>query len=72
MLALSRKANQKILIGENIVITIVEIRGNQVRIGISAPKHISIVRDDAVRKSPRTTVAAEQSPGGCKGERHHG
>jgi carbon storage regulator len=80
MLALSRKANQKITIGENIVITIVEIRGNQVRIGISAPKHISIVRDDAVRKSPRTATTTEPSPGGCcgqctgkcKGERHHG
>lgn len=80
MLALSRKANQKIMIGENIVITIVEIRGNQVKIGISAPRNIAIVRDDAVRKSPRTTVAAEKSSGGCcgqctgkcKGDCHHG
>ncbi len=78
MLALSRKANQKITIGENIVITIVEIKGNQVKIGISAPRDIAIVRDDAVQKSPPTTVTGKQSSGGCcgqctgncKGERH--
>lgn len=69
MLALSRKANQTITIGENIHITIVEIKGNQVKIGISAPRNIPIVRDDAVKKSPRTTLAPEKhSSGGCCGK----
>lgn len=49
MLVLSRKKNERILIGENIVITIVEIRGDKLRIGIDAPKDIPVDRDE-VRK----------------------
>lgn len=49
MLVLSRKKNERIVIGENIVITIVEIRGDKLRIGIDAPKDIPVDRDE-VRK----------------------
>ncbi|QDT84612.1 carbon storage regulator [Gimesia chilikensis] len=49
MLVLSRKKNERICIGENIVITIVEIRGDKIRIGIDAPKDIPVDRDE-VRK----------------------
>ena len=49
MLVLSRKKNERIFIGENIVITIVEIRGDKLRIGIDAPKDIPVDRDE-VRK----------------------
>lgn len=49
MLVLSRKKNERILIGENIVITIVEIKGDKLRIGIDAPKDIPVDRDE-VRK----------------------
>jgi len=46
MLILSRKVHQEIVIGEGISITIVAIRGKQVRIGIKAPSHVSIRRDE--------------------------
>lgn len=49
MLVLSRKKNERIVIGENIVITIVEIKGDKLRIGIDAPKDIPVDRDE-VRK----------------------
>jgi carbon storage regulator len=46
MLVLSRKKNESIIIDENIVITIVEIRGDKVRLGIEAPKEIPIHRSE--------------------------
>ena len=44
MLVLSRKVNEQIVIDHNTVITIVEIRGDKVRVGISAPSHIPVDR----------------------------
>lgn len=46
MLVLTRKLNESIYIGDNIKVTIVKIAGGQVRIGIEAPKDVSISRDE--------------------------
>lgn len=46
MLVLSRKQDQRIYVGDDIVIVIVAVRGGTVRVGIEAPKHVRIVRDD--------------------------
>ncbi len=53
MLVLSRKTNESIIIGENVEVKIVEVRGEYVKLGISAPKEISVHRKevyDAIRK----------------------
>lgn len=44
MLALARKVNQSIIIGNDIEITLLEIKGDQVKIGINAPKSVPIYR----------------------------
>jgi carbon storage regulator len=46
MLALSRKENESIMIGNDIEITVLEIKGDQVKIGISAPKSVPIYRKE--------------------------
>lgn len=46
MLVLSRKSTERIQIGDNVVVTVLEIRGNKVRIGIDAPKEIRVLRSE--------------------------
>ena len=53
MLILSRKINEKVVIGDDITVSIIEIRGDQVRIGIDAPKKVKVFRQevfDAIRE----------------------
>lgn len=59
MLVLSRQSDETIIIGDNIRVTIVEVRGDKVRIGIDAPRDVSVHRQeiyDAIRKEadPKT------------------
>jgi carbon storage regulator len=56
MLVLSRKRNESIIINDNIVVTIVDIRGDRVRLGIEAPKHVTVHRRevyDAIKESEK-------------------
>ena len=46
MLVLSRKKNESIIVDDTIVITVVEIRGDKVRLGIEAPREVSIHRSE--------------------------
>jgi len=63
MLVLSRKKNESIVIDNNIVVTVVEIRGDKVRLGIVAPKDVPVHRQevyDAIhgqRPSPQAVPA---------------
>ena len=50
MLILSRKTNQKILIGNDIEINIIEVRGEQVKIGIKAPQEIQVFRQELYKE----------------------
>ncbi|VAX40566.1 Carbon storage regulator [hydrothermal vent metagenome] len=64
MLVLSRKKNESIIIGENIVITIVEVRGDKVRLGIQAPREVPIHRSevyDAIHRNGGN-LHVEESP----------
>ncbi len=50
MLILTRKIGESLIINDNIVITILGVKGTQVRIGIDAPKNISIHREEVYKK----------------------
>lgn len=53
MLVLSRKKNERVLIGADIEVQVVEIRGDEVRLGFTAPEDVMIVRPDAHNQEPR-------------------
>jgi carbon storage regulator len=61
MLVLSRKKNESIVVDDTIVITVVEIRGDKVRLGIEAPREVAIhrseVRDAIAAQSEASTIA---------------
>ena len=61
MLVLTRKAGEKILIGDDIVITVLDVRRDGARIGIEAPHGIKIQRDEVVRAVTEANVAAAQA-----------
>lgn len=56
MLILARKVGQKIVIGDEVELTVVEVRGDQVRLGITAPRSIAVHR-----KELREQIAAENA-----------
>ena len=60
MLILSRKTDQQIKIGEDITITIIDIHGDQVKIGVEAPRNVKVFRQEVFNaiKSENTAAAA--------------
>ena len=58
MLILSRKEDEKILIDEDIKISIVEIKGNQVKIGIEAPQDVEILREEVFKSVEKENIQA--------------
>ncbi|MFY1026188.1 carbon storage regulator [Actinobacillus seminis] len=50
MLILTRKVGESLLIGDDISVTILNIRGNQVKIGVDAPKDVSVHREEIYQR----------------------
>jgi len=62
MLVLSRQRDESIMIGDNVEITIVDVRGDKVRLGITAPKEIPVHRREIYDAIQREKAAAKDSP----------
>lgn len=58
MLILSRRTNQSIVINDNIVVTVLEISGDQVRLGIKAPREVTVHREEVQREILEENLAA--------------
>ena len=61
MLVLSRHRDESIMIGDNIVITIVDIRGDKVRLGIQAPSNVPVHREEIYEAIKREAAAASEA-----------
>jgi len=57
MLVLSRKKDEKIIIGDSITVMVIEIRGDKVRLGIDAPKEVSVHRQEVYEAIQREAEA---------------
>ena len=60
MLVLSRQRDESIMIGDNIVVTIVDIRGDKVRLGINAPTEIPVHRQEIYEAIQRENLRASR------------
>jgi carbon storage regulator len=61
MLILSRRVNEKIVISDDIVVSVVEVRGDQVKLGIDAPRNVKVFRQevfDAIQEENKKAAAA--------------
>lgn len=58
MLVLTRRPGESIIVGQNIVITVIEIKGGQVRIGIDAPREIEVYREEIYEQVRKENLAA--------------
>lgn len=63
MLALSRKKGEAIIINNNVEITIIEVKGDQVKLGISAPKSVPIYRKEVYEQIQEANKEAMNSTG---------
>lgn len=63
MLALSRKKNEALIINNNVEVTILEVKGDQVKIGITAPKEVSIYRKEVYTQIQEANKAAADTGG---------
>lgn len=63
MLALSRRKGESLILGNNIELTVLEIRGDQVKLGINAPKDVPVYRKEVYEQIEEANKEAVQSKG---------
>jgi carbon storage regulator len=66
MLILSRRINEKIVIGDDIIVSVVEVRGDQVKLGIEAPRNVKVFREEVFiaiqEENKRAAASGAQLP----------
>jgi len=62
MLVLSRKVNQQIQIGPEIVVTVISVAGSQVRLGIEAPQHVRVYRREVLQPPAPPAAPPAETP----------
>ncbi|OWZ84850.1 carbon storage regulator CsrA [Natranaerobius trueperi] len=68
MLVLTRKANESIMLGDDIELTVVAIEGDRVKVGIKAPKDVEIYRSEVYQKIQKENLEASKVSGNMLGK----
>jgi carbon storage regulator len=61
MLILTRRVGESLMIGDNVNVTVLGIKGNQVRLGVNAPKEVSVHREEIYQRIQREHTAVKSS-----------
>ena len=67
MLILTRRVGETLMIGDEVTVTILGVRGNQVRIGVNAPKHVTVHREEIYERIQKE--GGVDLPGQAQGNR---
>jgi len=65
MLILTRRVGETVMIGDDVTITVLGVKGNQVRVGINAPKHVAVHREEIyerIKREQQTDEVSEEKP----------
>ena len=65
MLILTRRIGESVKINEDITVTVLGIKGNQIRIGVDAPKHVSVHREEIYQRLKKEEFEEEESKPNC-------
>ena len=62
MLILTRRVGETVMIGDDVTVTVLGVKGNQVRVGINAPKHVAVHREEIYERIKREEDSEGRSP----------